>query len=160
MTNSYISPHLLEKMNAQNLPWFLRQNFTHVITLAFNRQTTLNGGRVSLKRFHARLDRALLGSRYFKRPQIERSFFYACPEHIASNLHYNLLLRVNADQVSKTTDIVDDLWSKVVKSGSTDVQLVCDAYDYGRWVGYLTKEQAYSAISHENAILSNEFLSD
>jgi hypothetical protein len=113
--NSYIPQNLLKAMHTLTLPWLLEQNFTHVVTLAFNRPTTLNGGRVSLNRFHAKLDRLLLGPRWYKKPQHERSFFHAYPENISSNLHYNMPLRVNAEHIEMTTSKIDDIWSSKVK---------------------------------------------
>jgi hypothetical protein len=160
MTKELITQYMLEQMNEVNLSWVKRQNFTHVVTLAFNRPTTLNAGRASLRKFHARLDRALLGPKFFKKPKIERSFFYAFPEKINSNFHYNMLLRVNADYVDKTTAIIAEKWSKVVISGSVDVKLVTNAYDYDGLLHYQTKEQTYNRTSYQSYILSSEFLSE
>jgi hypothetical protein len=159
MTKEFITKDMLKKMNDVNRSWLLDQGFTHGVTLAFNRKTTLNGGRKSLKRFHAYLDRALLGTHWHKKPNLDRTFFIAFPEHIDSNLHYNLLLRVRDTNIQKTADIIPQIWSKVVPSGSVDVKLVSEAYDYSKLIDYYTKEQMFNIMSYQSYIISNEFLS-
>lgn len=160
MTKIFITKYMLEQMNEVNLPWLKNQNFTHVVTLAFNRKTLLNGARLSLRRFHARLDRALLGANFYKKSSNKRSFFYAFPEHINSNFHYNMLLRVSAKHVDKTTAILGEKWSKVVTSGSVDVKLISNVHDYSNLLHYQVKEQSYNITSYQSYILSNEFLSE
>lgn len=159
MTNSHITQHLLQRMHEVTLPWLYDQNFTHIITFAFNRNTTLTSGRSTLKNLHARLDRSLLGSKWFEKPKSERSMFIAYPEHMTSNLHYNMLLKVDPTNIDKATKKIPQIWSNLVSSGSTDVKLTSEAHDLINLFSYQIKEQAYSSKSSEAYILSNEFLS-
>lgn len=157
--NNYITRHLLNEIHKEALPWLLRQNFTHVVTLAFNRNTSLSCGRKSLKAFHAKLDRFLLGSRWCKKPSSERSFFHAYPEHISSNFHYNMLLRVDDKHIGKTTSKIDEIWSSIIPSGSTDIKLTSESYDYENLVDYQIKDISERNLNYQEFLISTEFLS-
>lgn len=94
--------------------WLESLKPTHFITFNFNTDVTLISARRALKRFHAKLDRALHGRRFHLLSSEERTFFVAFPEHVNSNLHYHALLRTNSYDFSL---MAPKIWKQVVPSG-------------------------------------------
>ncbi|MGB4107665.1 MAG: hypothetical protein WBK55_07695 [Alphaproteobacteria bacterium] len=149
MTTTTIFPSkLLPKFKV----WLDSQNFTHFMTLVFNRPETLDSARDKLKKFHANIDRRILGTNWYKKPPEERTFFIAFPEHIQSNLHYHLLTRVNREHIERFEQHAPDVWETLVKSGSIDIQPFTGRLDYCLKEQY--KDQNYRAF-----IISREFCS-
>lgn len=115
-------------------------SFTHFITLATNHQQ-LSYGRMRslLKQWDARVNRALIGPKWTKRPD-ERIIWFAFPEKLDVNPHWHLLLEVDplAETLSRRwrTDnlsrIARNEWLRLVPSGSFDCQAVAsaDVIDY------------------------------
>lgn len=68
------------------------QPVSHFVTLVFNEERALSLAHRKLIDWHARVDRALLGPKWAKQEKSDRTLFFACPEHIQTNIHYHLLL--------------------------------------------------------------------
>lgn len=68
--------------------------FTHLATLAFNREVTRDAALSFLSSLHQRVDRALYGRNYYKHDQDRRTTFAAFFEHPDTNQHWHVLWRV------------------------------------------------------------------
>lgn len=156
MTNYTNTPYFDKKRLTQSMgEWLQDHGFTHFVTLAFNRMETIDSARKNLNKFHAKLDRKILGKNYYKKPKDQRTFFVAFIEHMNSNFHYHLLLKTPNQYISRLEFHLDSSWQKVVNSGSSNVQAI---YDHRGCTSYCLKEQ--SNLKHfNNFILSHEFLS-
>lgn len=130
-----------------------QHNFTHFVTLAFNRDTDINGARKTLGAWHGRLDSKLLGHRWAGRPEAERTFFIAFPEHISTNLHYHLMVRPAAGRKCQFDDVAGVIWTGLVASGSINIQPITNRKKLN---SYVTKE-LNCASSFENFVISTEF---
>jgi len=64
----------------------------YFVTANFNMGTSYEAARKTLKGWHARLDRKLLGGSWCRKAQDERTQYVAFAEHLDSNLHWHLLL--------------------------------------------------------------------
>ncbi len=92
------------------------------MTLNFNRDTDYTAARKALKAWHARVDKALLGGSWSRKARNERTFFIACVEHLDSNIHWHVMLRLGEGADTKRFDAVaEQCWEKLVKSGSLEL---------------------------------------
>ena len=143
--------------------WLNALNFTHFLTLTFNTsdyhkpQDTLQFARNQLRDFHKRLDRRLLGSRWYKKSKEQRTFFIAFPEKIATNMHYHLLVRINDVNEKKFNECAEKIWKTVVPSGTFDCKILRHAPDAKGYASYVTKEQ-HKVMNFNHTIVSTEFL--
>lgn len=159
MTNNFYNEHFHPKKIVPEMEsWLERTPFTHFVTLAFNRTETIDSARNKLKHFHARLDRKILGSNWYKKAKEERTFFLAFPEHIHSNFHYHLLTVVKNENECRFNNSVEDAWKSIVKSGSVNIQSFRKSYNPEGFVSYSLKEQ-YSSKNYQSFVISHEFLS-
>jgi hypothetical protein len=111
-------------------------NPTHFVTLAFNRSTTIDAARSKLRAFQARMDHALLGRNWLKRPA-ERTTYIAVIEHASSNLHLHVAFVVGDAHAAHFFQIASAIWVKLVVSGSVVVKPIYDAEGLG---SYMAKE--------------------
>lgn len=96
------------------------------VTLVFNRSTTLERALETLDRFHACVDRELLGPKWAKRAA-RRTRFLAVAENVGSNLHLHLAV-VPADRRSlEFWRVSRRIWKDAVPSGNVDM----DQWRYG-----------------------------
>lgn len=112
-----------------------RLNPALAITLAFNRDTTLDGAARELRHLHARLDRMVLGRSWAKRRD-DRSTYVAVVEHVDTNLHIHLALSCAPEFVERIAAAVEGIWKEMIPSGSVKVE---DTYDATGWGRYISK---------------------
>jgi hypothetical protein len=143
--------------------WLHSQPFTHFVTLTFNQRYHYQADRIleysrdKLKFFHAKLDRRLLGSKWYKKPNEERTFFMAFPEKITSNMHYHLLMSVPEYHYEKFHHCAQPTWLNIMQSGTYDCQkLDATIPNSGGYASYVTKEQ-YNPVNFNNMVVSTEF---
>lgn len=109
--------------------WLLSLDFFWFVTLNINAPANFQSGRRLLKHFGARLDRELLGPRFYKKDIDLRTLFVAVPEHEHSNLHYHVLLKFKAAG-DRTRDELERLiaraWGDVIRSGTVWVREIYD----------------------------------
>lgn len=144
-----INPFILQKMDS-----FLRdQNFTHFVTLSMNDYQNIEDVRRKVRELHSRIDRRLLGSKWYKKPKDQRTFFIGFHEHINSNHHVHLLMRVKPEFERYIEGIVGYEWCHLTEKGTVDIQSI---YSDG-CVPYCLKEQ-YKSQNFESFIVSTEFI--
>src|SRR4051795_7437065 len=73
---------------------------TLFVTLAFNRQTSLDAARAKLDEFQRRMDRAVAGRSWNERPD-RCTTYVAIAEHVDTNLHIHAAFVVPLDKVGK-----------------------------------------------------------
>jgi hypothetical protein len=109
---------------------------TLFVTLAFNRQTSLDAARAKLEEFQCRMDRAVAGRNWDERPD-RCTTYIAVAEHVETNLHIHSAFVVPLERVGKFNAAALVQWPKLVESGSIVVELVNDPMGLGR---YMAKE--------------------
>lgn len=117
------------------------QGYTHFVTLSTNDPMKNDEASYGLLRaWDARVNRALLGPKWQKRPD-ERIVWFACLEGLDSACHWHLLFRLswNMPEEKKikrpTKNLITTLditWRRITSRGSTKTLLIEDAgaYDY------------------------------
>ena len=157
--------------------WLMEERWTHFVTLAFNDSRRLgdaldrkrlcrtdkmrpaydsecapSSALVSLKRWDQRVNRAIVGPKWLKRPD-ERLRAVFVPESLDRNPHFHAYIRVQPDQMEKFENRAAPIWEKVYPKGSADIQ----SFDIDLAKrGYLTK-YAYKKDNFDSVIFSSEF---
>ena len=117
--------------------WLPTLDFTHLITLTFNRNgpISIDWAHGTVRHFIACMERYLLGATWARRPAAERSLCVAIPEADSQDrtrnrayfgLHYHLLLKGPLRRAAKASHadfpmLMNRWWTRVVPSGTTDV---------------------------------------
>lgn len=151
----YVNQELIREMRA-----FLKaQDFDLFGTIAFNRETTVDGLRRRLKRFHQHVDRSLLGKRFDKRPPQERTLFFAFIEHRTSNLHLHLMIKVppGTAMTERYSWVAPRKLKKLLPKADLKLSPLREMTDLYRTVDYSTKE-LWERANFEDFIISTEFL--
>ena len=147
--NNRIRKSMIEMLRGMNPEYF--------VTLNFNWDTNYEAARKTLKAWHARLDRELLGGSWSRKPQNERTWFVAFAEHFDSNLHWHMLLGLgDGTDTMRFEEAVDRCWKKLVISGSVDVQHLDTDKDKACTANYVTKD-LWQQRAIESFVLSREF---
>lgn len=134
------------------------QGADYFVTAVFNRDTNFIAARNNLRDWHARIDRHLLGKHWCKKGEVERTFFWAFPEHPDSNLHYHLMVKLS-DPVKREMfeTIADACWQEIVSSGDMKVDYLETASDLVQMADYSTKDLGRGDLI-ENYIISSMFI--
>jgi hypothetical protein len=145
--------------------------FTHALTLAWNCSRSLETAKKDLKKFHAMVDRKLLGRTFNQRPKTGRTTAVFVFEGVGpgGHLHVHSLWRVadrhhhlrfaklvqGANVEDKLTGEVERAaaWNKIAKSGSHALALMSD---WRAFAGYALKDQHMSSDARE-IVWSDEF---
>ncbi len=141
--SSFSSNKTRLEMRRQTRAWLhaRRQDYTHFITLSTNDpMRTREAARRMLRAWDARVNHALLGSKWQRRPD-ERLVWFGCLEGLGSACHWHLLARLSWDMPEEkqkkwaAVDLkgtVDFHWKRIASHGSTKTLLIesSGAYDY------------------------------
>jgi hypothetical protein len=141
---------------SQRVEFVLAQRPSHALTLAYNETAPLSRVRSDLRRLQARLDRALVGRRFNRRPGSSRTWFAAFIEHLDTNTHAHLALRApprRAEELAQLFDVSPSPWMRIAPCGTHDLR---PPHDPRGWVSYATKEMT----ARSEWFLSDEFLPD
>jgi len=115
-------------------------NSDFFVTANFNRSTNIEGARAALKRWGAMVDRKFVGKHWSKKEPSERVFYYAAAEHLHSNLHWHMMLKLpNGVEKKQFVWIAENYWKQVVSSGSMDIKLLCNDADKTKTAAYMSK---------------------
>lgn len=117
-------------------------DFNLHVTLSMNETSTLAGAKKKLREFDKRVNRKMLGSDWYKKPNADRFFYFAAAEHLDGDPHWHLLARANNPKIANVAFQL--IWKAIVPSGSCYVKDVDEADDpefYRRNLrGYILKE--------------------
>ncbi len=125
-------------------------------TLVFNDYASVERGRYALRKLHGRIDRKLFGKGFSKISSGSRTFFFAFPERITSNLHYHLYIRPPVGKLDRFIEVAPDLWKKICPSGNLDLDPISSEESLRKGSYYITKD-CFMERNFENFIISNEF---
>lgn len=135
--------------------------FTHVLTLAWNCNARLEAARDDLRRLHARVDETLLGRRYYRLPNSERTLAMFAFESVSYNLHAHSLWRIpkgpeGANRILRFHRMFPEerggVWNEVVASGSYKLTVINDLAA----ISYVLKEQHMGA-DDQTVVWSTDF---
>ncbi len=129
----------------------------YFVTLNFNRDTNYEAARNALKAWHARVDKALLGGSWRRKARNERTFFIACVEHLDSNIHWHVMLRLGESADTQRFEAVaEQCWEKLVKSGSLKLRHLATDLENVKRAHYTVKD-LWQQKAIEHFVLSTEF---
>ncbi len=113
----------------------------YFVTAVFNRETNLAGAEKRLEHWSNCVNRKLYGKKWFKLPATDRLQYIGAPEHLNSNLHWHMTLKLAGGKKDwRFAFIAPKLWQKYNQSGSMDVQKVLTAQDQITVGSYITKD--------------------
>ncbi len=134
--------------------WLDQFGCNFFVTANFNCETTEQSARAALRRWHSMIDRKFFGPKWHKKPNEQRTFFAAFPEHPYSNRHFHMMLKTNVPW--EFVRYAELAWIKIVPSGSMDIKLVDQIQDRRVTTGYSTKH-VWKYDLMEQFIISSEF---
>ncbi len=113
----------------------------YFVTAAFNREVGIRGAEKTLQYWHNCVNKKLYGNKWYELEAAERMQYIAFVEHIDSNLHWHLTVKIGGDCKSwRFKLLAKRLWEKANKSGSMRVQKLETAQDKENISYYVTKE--------------------
>lgn len=134
--------------------WLKDIPFNFFVTANFNCDTSEQSVRSALRRWHGQIDRKLLGPKWNKRPDEQRTLFVAFVEHPDNNRHFHMMVKSTAPIVFEA--IAENAWQKIVPAGSMDVQYLVHRLDRMKTTNYSTKD-VWNPYQMSNFIISTEF---
>lgn len=108
--------------------------------------------QADVKRLHARVDHALYGCRYHRRPISRRTSYVGFVEHETSNIHVHLAWRVPVDRVEEFPATLRGAWSDI-RPFATDY--IVPVRDDG-WAKYIIKAKYNVAFGDAALFLASE----
>lgn len=151
-----------KKMQEEMIRKLENYHFTHFITLSSNGLVSREERMVQLlKQWDARVNRALVGPRWQKRPD-ERLFWYAFLEKPQENPHWHLLAQIDpnytstpqAVRVARLPIVGERTWAELLSRGSFNCQPIVSK----EIIRYVLKEFR-SAGDFTRFVVSTEFIS-
>lgn len=130
------------------------KNNTNILT-----EVTKQHSRNLLNDWHKKIDKILLGRRFYKKPIEQRTKFRAFLEMEKGDLHYHLLVSVPDDKKVKFEQWADIAWRGLVSSGTIDIQeLYTDASPLRRSKTKYTIKDLWNGQAIMDFIFSEEFI--
>ena len=100
-----------------------KEPFHYFVTATFNDERPVASAHRALDRWHKYIDRKVVGSAHTKKPLSERVFFVAMFEHLDTNIHAHMMLRLpELSKFKRFTDHAENEWRKIVSSGDIDLK--------------------------------------
>ena len=127
-------------------------------TAVFNDYASPERGRAAMKRLHAKIDLKLFGRYFYKTTPEKRTFFFAFPENINSNLHFHLLIRPPQDRTERLLAVAPHIWKTICPQGNLKLDLLSSEEDRQKVSFYSTKD-SFIEKNFEHFIISSEFCS-
>lgn len=125
------------------LDWIVDTRCDYAVTLTFNRETPLYVARGRLKEWLYRFEHHIRGCRPHRLPPEKRLMAFIVPEHIETNIHFHLAIRlidrvdVTPLNVHRILEQGERIWRCLQPSGSFLAKRVDDRRGWGR---YITKD--------------------
>lgn len=122
----------------------------YFVTAVFNRNVSLFEAGRSLEHWYNCLSAKVYTKKWYKLPASERFQYIAVPEHMLSNIHWHMVVKL-CDRLKgwKFEIIAGELWKKYNTSGSMDVRALHTALDKEKVGCYVTKD-AWQAPIYKN----------
>ena len=117
----------------------------------------LDAVRRAVYRFHQNVDRKVLGQKFWTLKEKERTFFFAFLEHLNSNIHGHLLIKVPEGKSSTYAAVAPHEWKRLYPSGNLKLSPIITGESRIKTAFYSTKE-LYCPTNCAEFIISSEFL--
>lgn len=145
--------------------WAVEKEADYFITAAFNRQNSKtvstpspSTARYHLKRWHARIDKKLLGKHWATADIDDRLFFVAFIEKLDSNPHWHMAVKLADPSRAMVFEAkAAECWEKIIPSGELDVQKNDTDLDVFKTGFYSAKDQ-WKSRNYNEATISEDFL--
>ena len=149
-----------KEISAAYAAWLADLDVDWWVTLNFNRPITLIGVRWKFRAWLARIDREYLGHNWCRSGD-ERAFAVAVVEHLHTNIHLHVLLRMPTparalDRPYQSESMVKH-WRKLERTGQCVVEWI---YDIAGVARYMSKELTTSGHLEDCLFVSTEFHND
>lgn len=136
--NTYYERKRLQKAMRD---FVIEQGADYFVTAAFNRNISRDNAQRKLYRWHAYIDKKLLGKNWCAAPPERRLKFAAFAEHLSSNLHWHIMVKLaDADRADVFEHTASKCWKRCVESGDMDVQKLYEDFDVRKTCIYATKD--------------------
>lgn len=137
--------------------WIVDSGCDHAVTLATNARMPLKRALSRVREWLYRMEKATRGCRPERLPMEARLFAFIVPEHIDTNVHFHLAIRlvdgrdVTVDALDAVYELAEREWAMVLPSGDIKIKPVTDAAGWGR---YMTKDHYLRGTT---LVLSHDF---
>ncbi|MFN4895006.1 MAG: hypothetical protein ACK5HO_04415 [Pseudomonadota bacterium] len=126
------------------------------VTLAFNKSLSIAKAQKLLNEFHYQIQKSLWGKKFYRIPAEQRIFFIAFPEHIDSNIHYHLMLKVPPRYRVLFQIHAQNALSRVLESADLKIEEPQSPEDVIKTKFYSTKD-LFNELNYEHFVISTQF---
>lgn len=126
------------------------------VTLAFNKSLSIAKAQKLLNEFHYEIQKFLWGKKFYRIPAEQRIFFIAFPEHIDSNIHYHLMLKVPSRYRVLFQIHAQNALSRVLESADLKIEEPQSPEDVIKTKFYSTKD-LFNEHNYEHFVISTQF---
>ena len=126
------------------------------VTLAFNKSLSVAKAQKLLNEFHYEIQKSLWGKKFYRIPAEQRIFFIAFPEHIDTNIHYHLMLKVPPRYRVLFQIHAQNALSRVLESADLKIEEPQSPEDVIKTKFYSTKD-LFNERNYEHFVISTQF---
>lgn len=126
------------------------------VTVTFNKSLSIAKAQKLLNEFHYEIQKSLWGKKFYRIPAEQRIFFIAFPEHIQTNIHYHLMLRVPREYQERFKSSAQKALSRVLASADLQIDEPPSITDVTKTKFYSTKEIS-NELNYEHFVISTQF---
>jgi hypothetical protein len=137
--------------------WIVESECDHAVTLATNARMPLKRALERVRQWFYRMEKIIRKCRPERLPTEARMFGFIVPEHVGTNVHFHLAVRlvdgrdITAGDLETIYEIAERQWSILQPSGSFKIKPISDA---NGWARYITKDYYVRGTS---LVLSHDF---
>lgn len=98
--------------------------------------------RGRLTEFHARIDKKLLGRKFYKKPTRDRTLLLAVPERLSGNYHYHVFVRPppGLQNMIDFINLAPKIWKNLCKNGDVEFEYLREDVNLIKTSRYSSKE--------------------
>jgi hypothetical protein len=126
------------------------------VTLAFNKSLSIAKAQKLLNELHYEIQKSLWGKKFYRIPAEQRIFFISFPEHIQTNIHYHIMLRVPREYQERFESSAQKALSRVLASADLRIHEPSSTTDAIKAKFYSTKE-ILNELNYEHFVISTQF---
>jgi len=126
------------------------------VTVTFNKSLSIAKAQKLLNEFHYEIQKSLWGKKFYRIPAEQRIFFIAFPEHIDSNIHYHLMLKVPPRYRVLFQIHAQKALSRVLESADVKFKEPQSPADVIKTKFYSTKD-LFNELNYEHFVISTQF---
>ncbi len=126
------------------------------VTVAFNKSLSIAKAQKLLNEFHYEIQKLLWGRKFYRIPAEHRIFFIAFPEHIQTNIHYHLMLRVPREYQERFKISAHEALRRILASADLQIHEPHSQADLIKTKLYSTKD-LFNELNYEHFVISTQF---